>query len=111
MIKNVHFLSYKFCTLGSKYWYKRKIMEFTPFQDTTRFGYTRYIGQLSKRELEVIEAVLDGCVGQKELAVSLNISVNTVKKHLQNIYKTTGTVNMTALTILFRGYSQNHPKG
>jgi len=86
-------------------------MEFTPFQDTTHPGYAQYIGQLSKRELEVIEAVLSGCVGQKELAVTLNISVNTVKKHLQNIYKTTGTVNMTALTILFSGYSQNYLKG
>jgi len=106
MIKIVHFLSYKFCTLDSKYWYKRKIMEFTPFQDTTCPGYAQYIGQLSKRELEVIEAVLSGCVSQKELAVKLDISVNTVKKHLQHIYKTTGAVNMTALTILFSGYSQ-----
>jgi len=79
-------------------------------QDMARLGYAQFIGQLSKRELEVIEAILSGCVGQKELAVSLNISVNTVKKHLQNIYKTTGTVNMTALTILFSGYSQNYLK-
>jgi len=86
-------------------------MEFTPFQDTILLGYAQFIGQLSKRELEVIEAVLAGNVSQKELSASLNISVNTVKKHLQNIYKTTGTVNMTALTILFSGYSQNHPKG
>jgi DNA-binding CsgD family transcriptional regulator len=86
-------------------------MEFTNFQDTVRPGYAQYIWQLSKRELEVIEAVLSGCVGQKKLAVALNISVNTVKKHLQHIYKTTRTVNMTALTILFSGYSQNHLKG
>ena len=85
-------------------------MESTTFLDTDHAGYAQYIGQLSKRELEVIETVLAGCVGQKELAVSLNISVNTVKKHLQNIYKTTGTVNMTALTILFSGYSQNYLK-
>jgi len=85
-------------------------MKSTPFQDTTRPRYAQYIEQLSKRELEVIEAILSGCVGQKELAVSLDISVNTVKKHLQHIYKTTGTVNMTALTILFSGYSQNYIK-
>jgi len=85
-------------------------MEFTTFQDTVRPEYAQYIGQLSKRELEVIEAVLAGCVGQKKLALALDISVNTVKKHLQHIYKTTGTVNMTALTILFSGYSQNHLK-
>ena len=57
------------------------------------------------RELEVIEAVLAGNVSQKELAASLNISINTVKKHLQHIYQTTGTANMTALTVLFSGYS------
>jgi len=83
----------------------------TSFQDTTSTKYSQFTGQLSKRELEVIDAVLTGCVSQKELAVKLNISVNTVKKHLQNIYKTTGTVNMTALTILFSGYTQNQHKG
>ena len=51
-----------------------------------------------------------GNVSQKELAASLNISVNTVKKHLQHIYQTTETTNMTALTVLFSGYSPNHPK-
>ena len=80
-------------------------------QDTARAGYAQLIGQLSRRELEVIEAILAGNTGQKELAASLNISVNTVKKHLQHIYQTTGAANMTALTVLFSGYSQNHPKG
>ena len=89
-----------------------------PFQDTARAGYAQFIGQLSKRELEVIETVLAGNVSQKELAASLNISVNTVKEHLQKIYKTTGTVNMTALTILLAVIHEitpklplNHPKG
>jgi len=58
--------------------------------------------------LEVIKAVMSGCVSQKELAASLNISVNTVNKHLRHIYQTTGAVNMTAFTVLFSGYSQNH---
>ena len=80
-------------------------------QDTTHAGYAQFIGRLSRRELEVIEAILAGNVGQKELSASLNISVNTVKKHLQHIYQTTGAANMTALTVLFSGYSQNHPKG
>jgi len=85
--------------------------ETADIQDTARAGYAQFIGQLSRRELEVIEAILDGNVGQKELSVSLNISVNTVKKHLQHIYQTTGAVNMAALTVLFSGYPQNHPKG
>jgi DNA-binding CsgD family transcriptional regulator len=80
-----------------------------PLSDTASAGYAQFIGQLSRRELEVIEAVLAGNVSQKELAVSLNISINTVKKHLQHIYQTTGTANMTALTVLFSGYSNNNP--
>jgi len=76
--------------------------------DTAHAGYSQFIGRLSKRELDVIEAILTGCVSQKKLAASLNISVNTVKKHLQHIYKATGSANMTALTVLFSGYYQNN---
>jgi len=88
------------------YIYSRFIVhkeEMANIQGTARAGYAQFIGQLSRRELEVIEAILAGNVGQKELAVSLNISVNTVKKHLQHIYQTTGAANMTALTVLFSG--------
>jgi len=77
--------------------------------DTTRAGYAQFIGQLGRRELEIIEAILAGNVSQKELAASFNISINTVKKHLQHIYQTTGTAKMTALTVLFSGYSNNNP--
>jgi len=79
-------------------------------QDASSAEYAQFIGQLSRRELEVIESILAGNASQKELAASLNISVNTVKKHLQHIYQTTETTNMTALTVLFSGYSPNHPK-
>ena len=98
--------------LFAMYFYSRLTVHKEPVSaipDTARAGYAQYIGQLSKRELEVIEAVLAGNVSQKELAASLNISVNTVKKHLQHIYQTTGTANMTALTVLFSGYSNNNP--
>jgi len=95
------------------YFYSRLTVHREPMpalSDTSSAGYAQFIGQLSRRELEVIKAVLAGNVSQKELAASLNISINTVKKHLQHIYQTTGTANMTALTVLFSGYSQNHPK-
>jgi DNA-binding CsgD family transcriptional regulator len=72
--------------------------------------YTQLIQHLSRRELEVIEAVLAGKVSYKELSASLNISVNTVKAHLKHIYKTTGVSNITALSSLFHGFSSNHPK-
>jgi len=71
--------------------------------------YTPFIQHLSRRELEVIEAVLAGNVSHKGLSKTLNISVNTVKTHLKHIYQTTGVSNIAALSILFRGYNPNHP--
>jgi DNA-binding CsgD family transcriptional regulator len=67
--------------------------------------YAQFIGQLSKRELEVISAVLAGSLRYKTLASSLNISVNTVKTHLQHIYQITGVNNIETLSALFSGYS------
>ena len=72
--------------------------------------YTEFIQKLSKRELNVIEAVLEGYVSQKDLASKLNISVNTVKTHLKHIYQTTGVSSVDALLLLFQGYTQNHPR-
>ena len=71
--------------------------------------YTPFVQQLSKRELEVVEAILAGSVSYKELSNTLNISVNTVKTHLKHIYQTTGVSNITALSVLFRGFSPDHP--
>ncbi|WP_461252626.1 response regulator transcription factor [Treponema sp. R8-4-B8] len=80
--------------------------------------YTPFIHLLSKRELEVIEAILAGNVSYKELSNALNISVNTVKTHLKHIYQTTGVSNIAGLSSLFYGYTpitpkspDNHPKG
>jgi len=71
--------------------------------------YTPFLQQLSKREIEVIEAVLAGNVTYKELSNVLNISVNTIKTHLKHIYQTTGISNIAALSSLFRGFTPNHP--
>ena len=69
--------------------------------------YVKFIPQLTKRELEVIEAVLAGASKYKSIASSLNISVNTVKTHLRNIYQTVGVNNIDDLASLFHGYSPN----
>jgi DNA-binding CsgD family transcriptional regulator len=71
--------------------------------------YTPFIHLLSRRELEVIEAVLAGNVRYKQLAAALNISVSTVKTHLMHIYQTTGVSSIAALSSLFHGYSSKHP--
>jgi len=73
------------------------------------YEYAQFIQYLSKRELEVIEAILAGNDSYKKLASALNISVNTVKTHLKHIYQTTGISNLTALSTLFRGFSSTHP--
>ena len=72
--------------------------------------YTQFVTLLSRRELELIEAVLAGNVRQKELSIALNISVNTVKTHLKHIYQVTGVSNITTLSSLFHGFSHNHPE-
>jgi DNA-binding CsgD family transcriptional regulator len=69
--------------------------------------YTPFLQNLSRRELEVIEAVLTGNVSYKELSAALNISVNTVKTHLKHIYQTTGVSNIAALSSLFRGFTSH----
>ena len=71
--------------------------------------YAPFIQHLSRRELEVIEAVLAGNVSYKELSAALNISVNTVKTHLKHIYQTTGVSNIAALSSFFHGYTSNYP--
>jgi len=70
--------------------------------------YAQFIQHLSKRELEVIDAVLAGNKRLKELSAALNISVNTVKTHLKHIYQTTGVSSITALSSLFHGFASNN---
>ena len=76
----------------------------------TTLNFTEFIPKLSKRELEVIEAVLAGFVSHKELADSLNISINTVKTHLKHIYEAVGVSSIDALSLIFHGFTPNHPK-
>jgi DNA-binding CsgD family transcriptional regulator len=54
---------------------------------------------LSKRQIEIIEALLRG-KSNKEIAASLNIEVNTVQVHLQNVYRKTGAPGRYAIMAL-----------
>jgi len=92
------------------YFFIRFCKKETITPDSNNFNYSRFIEKLSRRELDVIEAVLAGYVSQKELAQSLNISVNTVKTHLKHIYQITGISSVDALALLFHGYVPAHPK-
>jgi DNA-binding CsgD family transcriptional regulator len=54
---------------------------------------------LSKRQTEITEALLQG-KSNKEIAVALNIEVNTVQVHLQNVYRKTGAPGRYAIMAL-----------
>ncbi|MDO4299798.1 MAG: helix-turn-helix transcriptional regulator [Clostridia bacterium] len=56
--------------------------------------FTSY--NLSKREKEIASLVLKGC-SNEEIGDCLNISIATVKKHLNNIFKKTGVTRRTQL--------------
>ncbi|MBO7516027.1 MAG: response regulator transcription factor [Lachnospiraceae bacterium] len=62
-----------------------------PFGKITR-------AELTDRELEVLRE-LTGSLTNEEIAEKLNISVNTVKRHLQNIMEKTGFVSRLELAM------------
>lgn len=55
--------------------------------------------KFSKRETEIIDALIQGKNNQ-QIAKTINLSQNTIKTHIQNIYKKTGVNNRTELTYL-----------
>ncbi len=54
--------------------------------------------ELSARELEILEAVVTGATNQ-QIALSLHVSVNTVKAHLRNIFEKLGVQSRTEATL------------
>jgi len=92
------------------YLYTRLIKEAeNPLSTIKASDYMPFIKHLSRRELEVIEAILAGNISYKDLSKTLNISVNTVKTHLKHIYQTTGVSNIAGLSSLFNGYTPQSP--
>jgi len=54
--------------------------------------------QLSAREREILQAVVTGATNQ-QIALSLHVSVNTVKAHLRNIFEKLGVQSRTEATL------------
>jgi DNA-binding CsgD family transcriptional regulator len=72
----------------------------TPEQGLSPAFIEKY--EITNREREVVEAMLLGKT-DKEIAVKLNIAVNTVQAHLKRIYRKTGAAGRFALSALVRG--------
>lgn len=56
-----------------------------------------YKFKFTKREADIIDCLIQG-KNNTQLAEALNISENTIKTHIKNIYKKTGSNNRTELT-------------
>jgi two-component system nitrate/nitrite response regulator NarL len=54
--------------------------------------------QLSARELEIVEAIVDGCTN-KDIAKTFSLSEQTVKHHLTNIFSKIGVSNRLELAL------------
>ena len=61
-----------------------------------------YKYKFSKREAEIIDALIQG-KNNRQIAESVNLSYNTIKTHVKNIYKKAGVTNRTELTFLLMG--------
>ena len=70
-------------------------MEFTDEKQLT----AEYRFKFTKRETDIIDGVLQGKSNPK-IGVSLSLSENTVKTHLQNIFKKTGAASRSELVYL-----------
>jgi DNA-binding CsgD family transcriptional regulator len=73
---------------------------YTPEKGLSREFVEKY--DLSKRQTEITEALLQG-KSNKEIAVALDIEVNTVQVHLQNVYRKTGAPGRYAIMALVGG--------
>jgi DNA-binding CsgD family transcriptional regulator len=61
--------------------------------------------KVSDRELEIIGLIIEG-KSNKEIEDKLNISVNTVKNHIYNIYKKLGVNSRSQLIRFVNSYNR-----
>jgi len=61
-------------------------------------GTVQRLPEFTPRENEIISAIVNGCVN-KEIAIKLSLSEDTVKHHLSNIFQKAGVSNRLELAI------------
>ena len=67
--------------------------------------------KLTRRERDVLSAILDGCTTDKELMERLGLSRSTVAKHLVNIYRKLGVRSRTEMALrVVRGMKNVEPE-
>lgn len=59
--------------------------------------------QLTRREIDVIRAILTGKTTTRDLADALHISEKTVRSHITRIYAKVGAKNMAHLVLMCLG--------
>jgi DNA-binding CsgD family transcriptional regulator len=86
----------------------RAVRDYEPYRGLSPALIKKH--NLTGREVEVTEALLRG-KSNKEIAVLMNIEVNTVQVHLANIYQKTGAPGRYALMALVgRGHDGKQPE-
>jgi DNA-binding CsgD family transcriptional regulator len=64
----------------------------------------RLLGQpLTRRERDVVRAVLAGAVTEKDLGQALSLEGSTVRAHLYHIFTKTGAINLADLVLMAVG--------
>jgi len=75
---------------------------------TTRLDYDKFAAEfgITKKELILIRHVVSEGLSNDDLADKLDISKNTVKVHLRNIFKKVGVESKTSLASKFLSFNQ-----
>ncbi|MBN1413425.1 MAG: response regulator [Spirochaetales bacterium] len=84
---------------------KKKILTVLDETSINSGGYSAYIAQckkynISTREKDVLDLLIKG-LENKEISAQLNVSLNTVKKHVFNIFKKCSVQNRVEIVNLF----------
>lgn len=82
----------------SQYWDEEKIIDIIAKNITRLDEIKTSQNELSKREIEVLKLIVKGCLN-KEIANTLNISINTVLSHRKNITTKLGIKSVSGLSV------------